>query len=71
MTHKPAVIGIDGIRELLPHRDPMLMIDEVVTFVAGVSAHARKTVHALEPWAAGHFPGNPVFPGVLLTEAFA
>lgn len=67
----PTRLDRRALEALLPHRDPMFMLDEVVALEPGVRAHARKAVRADEPWAAGHFPGNPVFPGVLLTEAFA
>lgn len=60
-----------ALEALLPHRDPMFMLDEVTALEPGVRAMARKAVRADEPWAAGHFPGNPIFPGVLLTECFA
>jgi len=64
-------IDIDGILAMLPHRYPFLMIDRVLAVVPGESATAIKCVTANEPVFQGHFPGAPIFPGVLLAEAFA
>lgn len=61
----------DAIQRLLPHRPPFLLIDEVVALEPGVRAEARYAVIGDEPWFAGHFPGSPILPGVLVTEALA
>lgn len=61
----------DEILRLLPHRDPFLMVDRLVELEPGKRAVGIKDVRADEDWARGHFPGDPIFPGVLITEALA
>ncbi len=68
---KGPAVDATGILELLPHRWPFVLIDRVDDLVPGERAVGRKCVSATEPWFAGHFPKRPVFPGVLMTEAFA
>nr|WP_305975128.1 3-hydroxyacyl-ACP dehydratase FabZ [Rheinheimera baltica] len=56
---------------LLPHRYPFLLIDRVLDFTPGESLTAVKNVSINEPIFTGHFPGMPIFPGVLILEAMA
>jgi 3-hydroxyacyl-[acyl-carrier-protein] dehydratase len=64
-------IDIDRILNLLPHRYPFLMIDRIIEVDSDDSAIGIKNVSANEPIFQGHFPGNPVFPGVLIIEGMA
>ena len=59
------------IEEILPHREPFLLIDEVTELEPGKRVVARKTVRPDEWYLAGHFPGRPIMPGVLIVEAMA
>ena len=59
------------ILEHLPHRYPFLLVDRVVDYELGKSIHAYKNLTINEPFFAGHFPGLPVMPGVLIIDAMA
>ncbi len=64
-------LGRTEIEAILPHREPFLLIDEVLELEPGKRAVARKLVRPDEWYLAGHFPGRPVMPGVLIVEAMA
>lgn len=59
------------IMEIIPHRYPFLLIDTIEELQPGVRALGKKCVNMNEPYFQGHFPGNPVMPGVLIIEALA
>ncbi|MGB9552815.1 MAG: 3-hydroxyacyl-ACP dehydratase FabZ [bacterium] len=59
------------IMKILPHRPPFLFVDRIVEMEPGVSAQGIKNVAANEPFLTGHFPEQPIMPGVLLLEAMA
>jgi len=59
------------IMEIIPHRYPFLLIDTIEEIETGVRAVGKKCVSVNEPFFQGHFPGNPVMPGVLIIEALA
>ncbi len=64
-------LDIHRVMDILPHRYPFLLIDRVVDYTVGESLRAVKNVTINEPFFQGHFPGRPVFPGVLIIEAIA
>ena len=63
--------GPDDVRQLLPHRPPFLFVDRVVRVKTGRMIVAERDLRADEPFFAGHFPDQPMMPGVLVTEALA
>jgi 3-hydroxyacyl-[acyl-carrier-protein] dehydratase len=62
-------IEVNEIEKLLPHRPPFLFVDRVLEIDEGRRILAERTVRPEEPYFVGHFPGEPIMPGVLITEA--
>lgn len=70
-NREPRIIEVAEIMQMLPHRYPFLLVDRVVDFEEGKWLKAVKNVSVNEPCFTGHFPNNPIFPGVLILEAMA
>lgn len=66
-----SILNTKQIMEILPHRNPFLLIDTIEELEAGNKAIAKKCVTVNEPFFTGHFPGEPIMPGVLIIEALA
>lgn len=66
-----SLLNTQQIMEIIPHRQPMLLIDTIEELEPGVRAVGKKCVTYNEPFFAGHFPQEPVMPGVLIIEALA
>jgi 3-hydroxyacyl-[acyl-carrier-protein] dehydratase len=64
-------LGAKEIQQIIPHRWPFLLVDKIVEIESGVRAVGIKNVSVNEPFFQGHFPGQPIMPGVLIVEALA
>ena len=65
------MLGVKEIEQIIPHRHPFLLVDRIEELEPGKKAVGYKSVSFDEPYFVGHFPGEPVMPGVLIIEALA
>ncbi|CAI6147303.1 MAG: 3-hydroxyacyl-[acyl-carrier-protein] dehydratase FabZ [uncultured Sulfurimonas sp.] len=65
------IMDVTEIQEILPHRYPFLLVDRVTDIVKGESILSYKNVSISEPVFQGHFPGHPIYPGVMILEGMA
>jgi 3-hydroxyacyl-[acyl-carrier-protein] dehydratase len=71
MMHHKLPISTVELEKILPHRYPFMFIDQIVEFEDAVRIVGKKNVTINEPYFAGHFPGRPILPGVIIIEALA
>ncbi len=64
-------LNTEDIKKILPHRPPMLLVDRIIDLVPFESGIGLKNVTLNEPYFPGHFPGNPIMPGIFILEAMA
>jgi 3-hydroxyacyl-[acyl-carrier-protein] dehydratase len=67
----PQTLSLEEIQRVLPHRYPFLLVDRIIHMELGKRIEGLKNVTINEPFFQGHFPGRPIMPGVLITEAMA
>ncbi len=68
---REVIYDINQIKEIIPHRNPFLLVDKIIEFESGKRIVGVKNVTVNEPFFVGHFPVKPVMPGVLILEAVA
>lgn len=66
-----SILGAKEIMEIIPHRQPFMLVDTIEELEVGIKAVGKKCVSYNEPFFAGHFPTEPIMPGVLIIEALA
>ena len=71
LLRKKINLDIDAIMKIMPHRYPFLLVDRIIDLEPNKKVVALKNVSINEPFFAGHFPGHPIMPGVLIIEAMA
>lgn len=71
MTLQQPAFSAAELLDLLPHRHPFIMVDRIDSMIAGESATATKCISMSDPVFSGHFPGRPIYPGVLMVESVA
>lgn len=71
MPPEPRIYSFEDIQQLLPHRPPFLFVDRVLSIELNQSILAERLLRPDEPQFTGHFPGQPIMPGVLIAEALA
>lgn len=71
LSEATAILPVEEIQKLLPHRYPFSLVDRIIKYVPGQLAVGIKNVTFNEPHFQGHFPGRPIMPGVLIVEAMA
>jgi 3-hydroxyacyl-[acyl-carrier-protein] dehydratase len=70
-TQEGAELGVERIKQMIPHREPFLLIDRITDIVLGVSAVGVKQLTGQEDYFRGHFPSRKLMPGVLIVETMA
>jgi 3-hydroxymyristoyl/3-hydroxydecanoyl-(acyl carrier protein) dehydratase len=71
MADKQSIFTLSEIMAIIPHRPPFLFVDEVTRFTPDKTIETRRIIRMDEPFFAGHFPGKPIMPGVLIIDALA